>query len=96
MSMTRASIPPGRTSPRLRPPDRWLTQWKAVAECGVEGGRRKRDVLEAPEVKADRIAGPAAGERDHVRSRVDRVDHEPALDERLGQLPGAAPDLEDA
>jgi hypothetical protein len=37
---------------------------------------------------------PARG-LDHVRSRIDGVDDEVAGGEQLGQLPGAAPDLED-
>ena len=53
-------------------------------EDGVEGRLCERNILEPSDVEARRVAGATPGERDHVRPRVDRLDREPALDERFG------------
>src|SRR6476619_1959148 len=56
----------------------------------------KIEVLEATEVEANRgtRANTPLGELDHARARIDRVDLETERREQLGQLAGAAPDLE--
>ena len=67
-------------------------------EHGVEDPLRQRNLLESPEVELDGagVAHALARERDHVRTGIDRSHHEPTLDERFGQLPRAAPDLQDS
>ena len=66
-------------------------------EHAVEGPLGKLDVLEASDVEAHErgVADAPAGDLDHPRAGIDRVDAESVRGEELRQLPGAAPDLDD-
>ena len=65
-------------------------------EHRVEDLLRKRKLLESAEMELDGrgITDALARERDHVRTGIDRIDHEPAFGKCLGQLAGAGADLQ--
>lgn len=93
----RSPRPKHRSS--LRPADGGIDPVeRRRGEHRVEGRVRERELFEATNVELDEV-GPVnapPGDVDHARTRIDRSHPQAALAEVLGELPGAAADLDDA